>query len=98
MEHRRIVDRYLSALHDMDVAKIGTHTLVHAEQSVVDLAGPRWQPRELAAAERRYLGVHGELVARQPVGHAEADEVFDGAHRRAPSGASCRCSRQQPHQ
>jgi integrase len=27
MEHRRIVDRYLGALHDMDVAKIGTHTL-----------------------------------------------------------------------
>jgi hypothetical protein len=45
----------------------------------VDLAGPLGHPRELAAAERRHLGAHAELVAGQPLGHPEADESFDGA-------------------
>jgi hypothetical protein len=51
---------------------------VRAEQPVVDLAGPFGRPCELAAAERRHLGAHTELVAQQPVGDAEADEAFDG--------------------
>jgi hypothetical protein len=54
---------------------------VHAEQPVVDLADPPGHPCELAAAERRHLGAHAELVAAQPVGHAEADEAFDGLPR-----------------
>jgi hypothetical protein len=54
---------------------------VRAEQPVVDPARPLGHPGELAAAERRHLGAHAELVARQPVGHAEADESFDGPPR-----------------
>jgi hypothetical protein len=54
---------------------------VRAEQPVVDLAGPLGHPCELAAAERRHLDAHAELVAGQPVGHAEADESFDGPPR-----------------
>jgi hypothetical protein len=62
---------------------------VDAEQPVVDLAGPPGHPCELGAAERRHLGAHAELVARQPVGHAEADEPFDGAPR-APAACERR--------
>jgi hypothetical protein len=58
---------------------------VHAEQPVVELAGPPGHPGKLAAREWRYLGAHAEFVARQPVGHAEADEPFDGPPR--PPGA-----------
>ena len=54
---------------------------VRVEQPVVDLARPLGQPCELAAAERRHLGAHAELVAGEPVGRAEADEAFDGAPR-----------------
>jgi hypothetical protein len=59
----------------------GEPVKVRAEQPVVDLAGPLGHPCELAAAERRHLGAHPELVARQPVGHPEADEAFDGPPR-----------------
>jgi hypothetical protein len=52
-----------------------------AEQPVVDPARPLGQPCELAPAERRHLGAHAELVARQPVGHTEADEALDGPPR-----------------
>jgi hypothetical protein len=62
---------------------------VRAEQPVVDLAGPLGHPRELAAAECRHLGAHAELVAGEPVGHAEADESFDGAPR-APAACERR--------
>ena len=54
---------------------------VRAEQPVMDLAGPPGHPCKLAAAEQRHLGAHAELVAREPVGHAEADEPFDDAPR-----------------
>jgi hypothetical protein len=54
---------------------------VHAEHPVVDLARPLGHPCKLAAAEWRHLSAHPELVARQPVGHPEADEPFDGPPR-----------------
>jgi hypothetical protein len=41
------------------------------------------------AAEWRHLGAYAELVARQPVGHPEADEAFDGAPR-APAACERR--------
>jgi hypothetical protein len=59
---------------------------VRAEQPVVDLARPPGHPCELAAAWRRHLGAHAELVARQPVGHAEAGEAFDRAPRAPAAG------------
>jgi len=62
---------------------------VYAEQPVVDPAAPLGHPCELAAAERRHLGAHTELVARQPMGQAEADEAFDGAPR-APAACERR--------
>jgi hypothetical protein len=52
---------------------------VHAHQPVVDLAGAPEHPGELAAAERRHIGAHAELVAQQPMRHAETHEAFDGA-------------------
>jgi hypothetical protein len=62
-----------------------------AEQPVVDLAvhsGSRASWRLLSGA----TSAHAELVAGQPVGHAEADEAFDGGphapaacERRAPA-------------
>jgi hypothetical protein len=54
---------------------------VRAEQPVVDLVGPPGQPCEVAPAERRHLGAQTELVARQSMGHPEADEAFDGPPR-----------------
>jgi hypothetical protein len=59
---------------------------VHAEEPDVDLRVRPGHPWDLAAAERRHLGAHAELVAGQPVGHAEADDPFDGL---PPAPAPC---------
>jgi hypothetical protein len=57
--------------------------------------GPLGRPCELQGAEWRQLGAHAELVARQPVGHAEADEAFDGLPR-APAACERRAQAERP--
>ncbi len=54
---------------------------VRAEQPVVGLVRPLGHPCELAGVERRHVCADAEFVAGESVGHAEADEAFDGAPR-----------------